>query len=1595
MSTLSNNNVNSNVDASNPSPSSSSPPPAPRCSQYLEDLLNEQKVTGTSITVKTPCDLCNYAIGFHSRKPNDSVISSFSLPSSYSKSASSSSSSAVKNLPKWKTDYKHVKPFLQRFEQILTAENVDETQWSRYLLYSVENVSEAEWIKTNLIGIKDWERVRREFTKHFGYHSHELKLQQDYESCKQHKQETVQKYADRFNALKDDLQYEDTNKMVIQHFIMGLLPAIQMDFRKQLNTVKVLNKGQELELDSLKTVMELTMDLNALDLNAENSSKSNHNEDHEHNNTKGSSTTPKKDDSKKHCKHHPDSSTHTTAECRYGSNRSSGGSSNDSKTPLKSESQQNKQVLTKKGEPVVCHSCKGNHYANDPNCPSKTGMQTRSQTGSLPAKPTTSSTPAPSIQNRSTDVSTPTESKTDNPMISTLLPTTIPERSVLPEKLNVMFYLQNKVYNTLIDTGATISFMDQKLAEDLKLSIAPASANGTIRMAHSEMTTPRVGSAELRLQTLFPASNRDAIPIHHSFELLSIYGTMKDYHFVIGVDLIPFVFPQGIPLAYLSSSCYSNGHATIQLSQVQQPLSDSSSELLTDVSAEDFKGLVSIDEQPSRVAVSTPENLEVSFSARRNALLAELQPMFEENAKITGFCNLPESVVRLEIDPSKKHTLFRKQYPIPQRLFAAADAVIMRWFETGKICLAPPGCEYNNALTIAPKKDADGNYTGIRVCADTRPLNAALVVGDKFLIPHIREALEALGGNSIFGEFDLSEAYLQFRLHPDSQPLTAFTWNRKQYMFVGCPYGLTLLTSYFQRVMSMVFKDLHFVIPYVDNIPFASNDWETHKEQAILIISRLNEVNLKLKPQYNIGHAEMKCLGHVISAAGISPDSEKLKVIHDWPLPATGTDLQSFLGLCCFLRQHVRHYAELTGPLESIKYSKTIEWNESLIEHFNATKQALLTAPILTFPDYLQSFHLATDASGTGVGGVLFQPKHADEFITATNIVAICSKKLADHQRRWPAYKKELFGVIYCLRKFHTYIWGRYDTVVHTDHKPLTYMFQSTLLSPSLQQWLDVILDYRFEIRHRDGILNVIPDLLSRMFTSAYSQAPSWGVRNTPSFPGSAPIEIPELVSSADSTDVSIVSAYGSSIDDHPEDNIDLVGENEAHAPEIKEDEQLLDSLQIELLKRDKQCPDSNEEKLALIQNSHFLGHFGQQAVFKALWNKGFWWPSIRKDIATELKNCDSCNRYVVIRHGFHPAQFITASGPLEHLQIDTSVHLPESPDGFTTLLVCIDVFTGFIMLRPQKSNTAEETAKNLWEIFCIIGFPKILQSDNGSEFANDTLRTLVKISGIEHRLISPYNPRADGKVERSIQSIMSIVKKLLHGTNIHWPLFIPFAQISFNNKVSALTGASPFSLMFGRTLNELKDYSNDPTSTSTGKTISLDDWKEYQDKISSLIFPAISERIASGKDKMTKYMNKTRRLLLPTSIPAGSTVMIIDPHRENKFEPKYIGPYSVVRRAKNEDYVLKDMTGDILDRHIPGDQIKLIARKKRSAADAEHYEIEKVIQHRGNPGAYEYLVKWKNYESDSNSWEPQSSFHDTECIQIYWREKKKENSSQ
>jgi len=192
--------------------------------------------------------------------------------------------------------------------------------------------------------------------------------------------------------------------------------------------------------------------------------------------------------------------------------------------------------------------------------------------------------------------------------------------------------------------------------------------------------------------------------------------------------------------------------------------------------------------------------------------------------------------------------------------------------------------------------------------------------------------------------------------------------------------------------------------------------------------------------------------------------------------------------------------------------------------------------------------------------------------------------------------------------------------------------------------------------------------------------------------------------------------------------------------------------------------------------------------------------------------------------------------------------------------------------------------------------------------------------------------------------------------------------------------------------MNDLKDYTS---GKEEAKAVDMDDWKDHQMKLLSLIYPAISDRIRCLKGDMKTRLDKLRRILT-ASIPSGALVMIKDPQRKDKFEPKYIGPYTITRRAQNGAYVLRDEVGDIVDRHVPADQIKLISKKPRGKdADrvANTYVVSHISDHKGEAlkGTLRFLTHWKGYDDAEATWEPPEHFDDDGPIRAYWQRRKQQ----
>ena len=106
-----------------------------------------------------------------------------------------------------------------------------------------------------------------------------------------------------------------------------------------------------------------------------------------------------------------------------------------------------------------------------------------------------------------------------------------------------------------------------------------------------------------------------------------------------------------------------------------------------------------------------------------------------------------------------------------------------------------------------------------------------------------------------------------------------------------------------------------FVIVFLDDILVYSTSWSAHLERLRLVLEKLREAQLFAKlSKCAFGQSSIHYLGHIISDAGVSTDPDKTKVMKDWPVPLTATQLRGFIGFTGYYRKYVKNYGILTKP---------------------------------------------------------------------------------------------------------------------------------------------------------------------------------------------------------------------------------------------------------------------------------------------------------------------------------------------------------------------------------------------------------------------------------------------------------------------------------------------------------------------------------------------------------------------------------------------------------------------------------------------------------------------------------------------------------
>eukprot|EP00731_Ephydatia_muelleri_P001018 Em0001g1018a len=278
--------------------------------------------------------------------------------------------------------------------------------------------------------------------------------------------------------------------------------------------------------------------------------------------------------------------------------------------------------------------------------------------------------------------------------------------------------------------------------------------------------------------------------------------------------------------------------------------------------------------------------------------------------------------------------------------------------------------DWVNSLVVVEKPKSKK----LRICLDPRPLNKA-ILREHFQLPTLEDIATRLSGARIFSKLDANHGYWQIPLDDESQQLTTFNSPFGRYCFTRMPFGIKSAQEIFQKRMTQNFGDLEGVETDIDDILVWGKTEEEHHKRLKAVLQRCQDIHLTLNMEKcKFGAPQVTYLGHIISAAGISLDKDRVKAISEMPPPTDRKGVERILGTLNYVAKFVPDMSMITQPIrELLKQDTQFIWEYEQEAAFEAIKTRLSTTPVLAFFDVQKTVTVSCDASQSGLGAVLLQ----------------------------------------------------------------------------------------------------------------------------------------------------------------------------------------------------------------------------------------------------------------------------------------------------------------------------------------------------------------------------------------------------------------------------------------------------------------------------------------------------------------------------------------------------------------------------------------------------------------------------------------------
>lgn len=393
-------------------------------------------------------------------------------------------------------------------------------------------------------------------------------------------------------------------------------------------------------------------------------------------------------------------------------------------------------------------------------------------------------------------------------------------------------------------------------------------------------------------------------------------------------------------------------------------------------------------------------------------------------------------------------------------------------------------------------------------------------------------------------------------------------------------------------------------------------------------------------------------------------------------------------------------------------------------------------------------------------------------------------------------------------------------------------------------------------------------------------------------------------------------------------------------------------------------------------------GHLGITKTYNQLALR-FYWKGIREYTKTYVETCPRCraSKSLSQKPGGLLQPLSIPSRRWANISLDFIVGLPMSQEGFDSILTVVDSLSKMAHFVPTRSTLSTSDFVQLFSdrVVRYHGLPQTIVSDRDTRFVSEFWRVFCQRFGIKRALSSAWHPQTDGQTERANRAIEQMLRTFIQSREENWTSLLPALELAYNCSPHSATGLSPFEVMIGE--NPIRPQDLDlvdrfPPTTTPPMT-----------KAFRALVDRAAAHLEQAKIQQKAFADASRR---PLEFSVGDHVWVSTRYMVQRgsrvFAQRYVGPFRIIERIGKAAYKL-DLPPSM--QVHPVFHVSLLTADKprpqemqgdndwQPMDEVEHglptYEVEHILDQRGEGPTLQYLVKWKGFPASDATWEPAS----------------------